>query len=137
MAVIVRWVEAFNRRDLEDLAALSDPDCELRPYLASMIEDTVYRGHDGLAAYFRDAGADGAKLRREFGVLFRSGDRVRCGAVQERVQPESREDGCVRLQFPFQAVEESEPALDHREAVGVRERHVHGAEAAHRAARDG
>ena len=38
LAVIARWVDAFNRRDLEALAALSDPQCELRPYLASMIE---------------------------------------------------------------------------------------------------
>ena len=82
MAVIVRWVEAFNRRDLEDLAALSDPDCELRPYLASMIEDTVYRGHDGLAAYFRDADAAWERIQLALGEDFREVGQRLVGSVE-------------------------------------------------------
>src|SRR2546429_5806632 len=70
MAVLGRWVEAFNRRDLEDLAALSDTHCELRPYLASMIEHSAYRGHDGLTAYFEDADAAWERIQLALGETF-------------------------------------------------------------------
>jgi ketosteroid isomerase-like protein len=77
LAVIARWVDAFNRRDLEAMAALSDPQCELRPYLASMIEHSAYRGHDGLAAYFRDADAAWERIQLALGEDFRElGERL-------------------------------------------------------------
>jgi len=77
MAVLGRWVEAFNRRDLEDLAALSDTHCELRPYLASLIEHSAYRGPDGLTAYFEDADAAWERIQLALGEDFREvGERL-------------------------------------------------------------
>jgi ketosteroid isomerase-like protein len=52
-----RWSQAFNERDMNALADLTSEDFEFRPYLASLIETTVYRGHDGLRTYFEDARA--------------------------------------------------------------------------------
>jgi hypothetical protein len=40
---------------MEALVKLASPDLEFVPYLASLIETTTYRGHDGLLSYFGDA----------------------------------------------------------------------------------
>jgi ketosteroid isomerase-like protein len=49
-----RWSQAFNARDMTTLADLTSPDFEFVPYLGSLIETSVYRGHDGLRSYFED-----------------------------------------------------------------------------------
>ena len=50
--------------------------------------------------------------------------------------PRRDDDRAVGAQFAPEAVEETEPALDDGEAVGVGERDVHRAETAHRTAHD-
>ena len=55
--LVRRWSKAFNERDMNTLLKLTSPDLEFVPYLASLIETTTYRGHDGLRSYFRDADA--------------------------------------------------------------------------------
>jgi ketosteroid isomerase-like protein len=55
--LVRRWSIAFNERDMDTLLKLTSPDLEFVPYLASLIETTIYRGHDGLRNYFRDADA--------------------------------------------------------------------------------
>jgi ketosteroid isomerase-like protein len=55
--LVRRWSKAFNARDMTTLLKLTSPDLEFVPYLASLIETTTYRGHDGLRNYFRDADA--------------------------------------------------------------------------------
>jgi ketosteroid isomerase-like protein len=50
-------VLAFNERDTDSLLALTSPDFEFAPYLATLLETTVYRGHAGLGKYFEDADA--------------------------------------------------------------------------------
>jgi ketosteroid isomerase-like protein len=52
-----RWSRAFNERDMDALVNLTSPDFEFRPYLATLVETTIYRGHDGLRRYFEDADA--------------------------------------------------------------------------------
>jgi ketosteroid isomerase-like protein len=52
-----RWSQAFNERDMDTLVNLTSPEFEFVPYLASLIETTTYRGHDGLLSYFVDADA--------------------------------------------------------------------------------
>ena len=52
-----RWAQAFNARDMDALEQLTSPDLEFVPYLANLIETTVYRGHEGLRRYFQDAQA--------------------------------------------------------------------------------
>jgi ketosteroid isomerase-like protein len=77
-----RWAEAFNQRDLGTLAQLSTPDCELRPYLASMIEHAAYRGHQGLAAYFKDADAAWDRIQLALGEDFRDVGGHLVGSVE-------------------------------------------------------
>ena len=55
--LVRRWSKAFNRRDMNTLLELTSPDLEFVPYLASLIETTTYRGHEGLRSYFQDADA--------------------------------------------------------------------------------
>ena len=62
--LVRRWAQAFNERDMNALDDLTGPDFEFRPYLATLIEATVYRGPDGLREYFADAD-DGRVVRLE------------------------------------------------------------------------
>jgi hypothetical protein len=48
-----RFVDAYNSRQLEAQIELFDPDIELVP-LRATLEDTVYRGHDGIRQFVRD-----------------------------------------------------------------------------------
>ncbi len=46
-------MDAWNREDMEELVALSDPDVEFVSIFAGM-EGRTYRGYDGLREYFTD-----------------------------------------------------------------------------------
>jgi ketosteroid isomerase-like protein len=49
-----RFVDAYNSHQLEaQIELLFDPDVELVP-LRAVLEDTVYRGHDGIRQLVRD-----------------------------------------------------------------------------------
>jgi ketosteroid isomerase-like protein len=61
--IVRRAVEAFNRADIETLEELTSEDWEFSPYLASLIETTTYRGHEGLHKYFEDAQAAWAEIQ--------------------------------------------------------------------------
>jgi hypothetical protein len=50
-----RFVDAFNRRDVDELVALADPDIEFHP--TSIVgARRVYRGHDGLRRWATELG---------------------------------------------------------------------------------
>jgi ketosteroid isomerase-like protein len=49
-------VDTFNRDDIEGFIAACTPDAELRP-IRGMLEEVVYRGHDGLREFQRDSEA--------------------------------------------------------------------------------
>jgi ketosteroid isomerase-like protein len=53
---VVVIVETFNRDDIEGFIASCTPDVELKS-LRGMLEDVVYRGHDGLREFQRDSEA--------------------------------------------------------------------------------
>ena len=46
--------EAWSRRDIEALLAVVHPDAEARPILGANIGASVYRGREGLRAWFTD-----------------------------------------------------------------------------------
>jgi ketosteroid isomerase-like protein len=48
-----RVVDAYNTRQLEGQIELFDPDIELVP-LRAALEETVYRGHDGIRQFARN-----------------------------------------------------------------------------------
>jgi ketosteroid isomerase-like protein len=48
--IVVRLIDAWNQRDLEAALGEMHPECEVRPVEAT----ETLRGHDGVAAAFRD-----------------------------------------------------------------------------------
>jgi ketosteroid isomerase-like protein len=48
--VLKRWLDAYNRRDVEEIIALSDPDVEFRSIFVAV--EPVFRGYDGIHGYF-------------------------------------------------------------------------------------
>jgi ketosteroid isomerase-like protein len=52
--IVLRGIDAFNRRDTDVLAALSREDVEIRPATQTAVEgnSAVYRGTDAWASYF-------------------------------------------------------------------------------------
>jgi ketosteroid isomerase-like protein len=63
IALVRRVFEAFARRDLEAVVALTDPEVELfAPTAALANEGRCYRGHDGLARYLQDVERVWARL---------------------------------------------------------------------------
>ena len=47
-------VDAVARRDVPRLIELTDPDVEWRPFATGLMEEGMYRGHDGIRRYVRD-----------------------------------------------------------------------------------
>jgi ketosteroid isomerase-like protein len=74
--LVRRWSKAFNQRDMNTLLKLTSPDLVFVPYLASLIETTTYRGHDGLRSYFRDADAAWKELHVSQAAAREVGDRA-------------------------------------------------------------
>ena len=49
-----RAADAFNRRDLDAILALADPDVEFTSRLVGVEGGGPYRGHDGLCSWWED-----------------------------------------------------------------------------------
>ena len=67
--------DAFNRRDVERLVSLSDPDCVWLPFRAQL-EGTSYRGHDGVRRFVADMDEDWTGFRIEPLEFREAGDQV-------------------------------------------------------------
>jgi ketosteroid isomerase-like protein len=61
IGVVERCIQAISERDRETLAELSTPDTVVRP-LRAMLEDTVYRGYEGLDQWMSDIAETWAEL---------------------------------------------------------------------------
>jgi ketosteroid isomerase-like protein len=48
--VVQRWIDTYNRQDIDGLIALSDPDIEFRSIFVAI--EPVFRGYEGIRAYF-------------------------------------------------------------------------------------
>ena len=70
--VVRRAHAAFNSRAVDDLVAVSDPDCEWIPFRAQL-EGITYRGHAGVRQFVRDMDQDWKTFRIE-PVEFRDRD---------------------------------------------------------------
>jgi ketosteroid isomerase-like protein len=73
--VVRRAFVAFNARAVDDLVALSDPDCEWLPFRAQL-EGIVYRGHAGVRQFVSDMDEDWDAFRIEPIELHDRGERV-------------------------------------------------------------
>src|ERR1044071_278598 len=61
--VAKRGLDAFNRRDIEAGVAVVTADFEWFPAMAEAVEGGVYRGREGIEAYFADLGETWEELR--------------------------------------------------------------------------
>jgi hypothetical protein len=52
VAIVTRWLDAFNHRDLEGLLAVADPDLTLRPM--RWVQRREYRGHAGIREWLEE-----------------------------------------------------------------------------------
>jgi ketosteroid isomerase-like protein len=55
--IVRRNFEAICARDVDALIRLYHPDAEFRPLTGTRIESGGYQGHEGIRAYFEEAGA--------------------------------------------------------------------------------
>jgi ketosteroid isomerase-like protein len=53
VAVVRRWIEVYNRRDIEALIEVSDADIEFRSIFAAIETGGVFRGYPGVFEYFK------------------------------------------------------------------------------------
>ena len=51
--VVRRWIESYNRRDIEGVIALSGPEIEFRSIFAGIESGGVFRGYPGVLDYFK------------------------------------------------------------------------------------
>ena len=51
--VVRRWIEAYNRRDIDGLIDLTAPDMEFRSIFATIESGGVFRGYPGVFEYFK------------------------------------------------------------------------------------
>jgi ketosteroid isomerase-like protein len=110
--LVQRLVKAYNERDVDTLDSLTDPDFEFFPYLATLIETTIYRGRDGLRSYFADADAAWETIKVRLDEVREVNDRTvssgelhgkgRASGLEVRVPMawvgESRDGRLVRLE---------------------------------------
>jgi ketosteroid isomerase-like protein len=75
VAVVLRTVDEFNRRDLDALADSLADDFEFVPYLTK-IESTTYRGKDAFRQYFDDAGLAWETIQLRVGDIRDLGERI-------------------------------------------------------------
>jgi ketosteroid isomerase-like protein len=55
MQALERVYEAWNRRDLDALLALADPDVEIQPLVGGITSTGPWHGHDGVRRLVTDA----------------------------------------------------------------------------------
>jgi ketosteroid isomerase-like protein len=71
-------LEAYNRRDVEELLEDLDPEVEWHPALPKLLggDATVYRGHEGVREFFRDTDDVLDEIHVEYSEIRDLGDRV-------------------------------------------------------------
>src|ERR1700730_12719112 len=71
-----RFVDAFNRRDLDALMDTATPDIAFFPALAGTIDDNSFQGRAGMKAYFLDVESAWEEFRLIYDEYRDLGDRV-------------------------------------------------------------
>jgi len=73
-----RGSDAANRRDIEALLAVIDPEVEWHPAMAALLggEATIYRGHEGVREWLRDQQEAFAESRIDYSEIRDLGERV-------------------------------------------------------------
>ena len=82
-----RFLDAYNRRDVEAMLGELDPAVEWHPAILPPLEGepTVYRGHEGVREWVRDLDEVFAEIDVEFSEIRDLGDRiVAIGSIRMR-----------------------------------------------------
>jgi ketosteroid isomerase-like protein len=87
-----RALEAINRRDVDAFLAEMDTEVEFHAVLQALLggEGTVYRGHGGVRAWFRDMNEAFAEFHVDYSEIRDLGDRI---LASGRVRARGRESG--------------------------------------------
>jgi ketosteroid isomerase-like protein len=76
LEIIRRMYREWNRGDVLQLVDLFDTEVEVRPALGAFLASTVYRGHDGVAAWYAETWEPWAELRAEPRRFLDAGERT-------------------------------------------------------------
>jgi len=116
-----RCVDAFDRRDLEELARISTADYEWVGAFLGRVEGGSYRGRAGMIKYFSEAEQTWEALSVSADEYRDLGDRV---LVLGRLEGRGRSSGVevdtpytMVLEFRDRKVSRSRAYLDHGEAL--------------------
>jgi ketosteroid isomerase-like protein len=92
VVAFMRGSDAANRRDIEGLLAVLDPEVEWHPAMAALLggEATVYRGHEGVRAWLHDQEESFAESRIDYSAIRALGKRV---VAVGRLRTRGRESG--------------------------------------------
>jgi ketosteroid isomerase-like protein len=74
--LIKRMYHAWNSGDIVALVDAFDADVEVRPALGAFLASTVYRGHEGVAAWYEETYEPWAELRAEPERFIDAGERI-------------------------------------------------------------
>ena len=74
--IITRMYEAWNSGDIEALADVFDAAVEVHPALSTFLASSVYRGHDGVAAWYAETFEPWAEMRAEPQRFLDAGERT-------------------------------------------------------------
>ena len=74
--LIARMLEAWNEGDMDRLIDVFDAEVEVRPALSAFLTSTVYRGHEGVAAWYAETYEPWAELRAEPRRYLDAGDQT-------------------------------------------------------------
>src|SRR6476659_4010496 len=119
--IVKRFVDAFNRRDLNALMDTATLDLAFSPALAGTIDDNRFQGREGMRAYFADVDSAWEEFRLIVDEYRDLGDRV---LTLGRLEGRGRGSGAV-VETPQGAVGDFRDGklssvrsyLDHGEAL--------------------
>ena len=84
--LITRMYRAWNSGDMAALVDAFDANVEVRPALSAFLASTVYRGHEGVAAWYEETYEPWAELHAEPQRFIDAGERtVVVAALRARV----------------------------------------------------
>jgi ketosteroid isomerase-like protein len=74
--IIARMYRAWNSGDMDALRVVFDAEAEVRPALSTFMASSVYRGHDGIAAWYAETYEPWAEMRAEPQRFVDAGERT-------------------------------------------------------------
>ena len=74
--LITRMLRTWNSGEVDALLEVFDPAVEVRPALRTCLASMVYRGHDGVRAWFEETNEPWAELQAEPERFIDAGERT-------------------------------------------------------------